>query len=92
MHAVCNKTSIGSAFENWIMNLILKIRLVEREGKLKSHHHGYCMEVAMDEINWKDTSVSIIPLSKSMVFYSQYLWQTDSDIWNYPEWNQIIFT
>lgn len=46
----------------------------------------------MDEINWKHTSASIIPLSENTVFYLQYLWQTDSErriVWNDPEWNQM---
>lgn len=77
------------------MNLILKMSQVERQGKLESHHHGYCVEVAMNEMDWKLTTVSIIPLSENRVFYLQYLWQTDSErgiVWNNPEWNQIRFT
>lgn len=92
MDVVCIKKAIGSTYKNWIMHFILKISLVDSQDKLESYHHGYCVEVAMDEINWKHTSVSIIPLSENTVFYLQYLWQTDSErriVWNDPEWNQM---
>lgn len=94
MYAVCNKKAIGSAYKNWIMNLILKISLVDSQDKLESHHHGYCVEVAMDKINWKHTTVSIILLFENTVFCLQYLWQTNSErriVWNDPQWNQMKF-
>lgn len=73
MYVECNQKTTGSAYKNWIMHFIPKISLVYRQDKLESHHHGYCVEVAMDEINWKHTTVTIIPLSENMVFYLQYL-------------------
>lgn len=67
MYVECNKQTIGSAYNNWIMNPILEIRLLENQGKLESDHHGYCVEATMGKMNWKYTAVFTysIPLSEN---------------------------
>lgn len=62
----CNKEVIGSAYNKWTMNL-MEIALLDSQGKPESDHHGYCVEAAMGEMNWKYATIFTysIPLSEN---------------------------
>lgn len=83
MYVECNKEARGSAYKNWIMNLILEIRLLESQGKPESDHHGYCVDTAMGEMNWNYTTIFTysIPLSENRgvnlfaIFIVNYFWK-----------------